>query len=172
MRTATKRKPKRSRHQFHDSLKMRGFLEYVLRDARTGEIVRQGRKENTVQFGGRGWALKRIVSSDAQVLSAIAIGSSSTAPTSSDNSLVAYTTIAVFGTTGLTTSTNAACTFTGAVSFDSNGTWTNSSQIGEFGIYNSNASGGGAQVFNRLNTTPYINFGTSNTLSLTITITN
>ena len=170
------KRPLKQTSQLNDGLQLRGYLEYVLRDARPGptygQVVKRGRKENTVQFGGRGWALARLCSaSNAQILSAIAIGSVSTAPTSSDNSMGGYQTIRNFGTQGLTTSTNAACTFTGAVSFDSNETWTNSSQIGEFAIYNS-ASTGSGQMFNHLNTNPYINFGTSNTLAITITITN
>jgi hypothetical protein len=155
----------------HDRFKLRGYLEYVLRDAVTGEVVKRGSKKNVVTAGGRGWALERLTpSSNAQVLSAIAIGSVSTAPTSNDSALGGYQTIRNFGTTGLTTATNTACTFTGAVSFASNETWTNSSQIGEFGIYNSAASGG--RLFNHLNTATYINFATSNTLAITITITN
>jgi len=155
----------------HDSFKLRGYLEYVLRDSITGEVVRRGKKHNTVTASGRGWALERLISaSNAQILSAIAIGSSSTAPTSNDSNLPGYATIRNFGTQGLTTATNTACTFTGAVSFASNETWTNSSSIYEFGIYNSATSAG--RLFNRLTTGTPINFATSNTLAITITITN
>ena len=156
-----------------ESFKLRGYLEYVLRDARTGEVVERGKKKNTVTAWGRGYALARLTpSSNASVLSAIAIGSVSTAPTSNDSALAGYMTIKVFGTTGLTSATNTACTFTGAISFASNETWTGSTQIGEFAMYNSSASGGGAVMFNRLNTATYINFATSNTLAITVTITN
>lgn len=156
-----------------DALKMRGYLEFCLRDARTGAVVRRGKQHNTVTCWGRGWALERLTpSSNAQVLSSIAIGSNSaTAPASNQSALVSYMTIKNFGTTGLTTATNSACTFTGAVSFASNETWTNSSQIGEFALYNSSATGSGA-MFNRVTTGTYINFATSNTLAITITITN
>jgi hypothetical protein len=158
-----------------DPLKMRGYLEFVLRDARTGAVVKRGRRHNTVTCWGRGWALERLTpSSNAQVLSSIAIGSNSaTAPASNQSALVSYMTIKAFGTTGLTTSTSAACTFTGAVSFASNETWTNSSQIGEFAIYNSSATNNAAAaMFNRVTTSTFINFATSNTLAVTITITN
>ena len=129
-------------HARIDTLKLRGYLEYVVRDARTGAVVKRGRSKNTVTAWGRGWALERLTpSSNAQVLSSIAIGSNSaTAPASNQSALVSYMTIRNFGTTGLTTATNTACTFTGAVSFASNETWTNSSQIGEFAIYNSAAT--------------------------------
>jgi len=168
-----KRQTKKQAGALNDSFRLRGYLEYVLRDAVTGEIVRRGKKENTVTAFGRGYALARITpGSNASILSAIAIGSSSAAPTSNDSQLAAYTTIKVIGTTGLTTATNAAGTYTAAVSFASNETWSNSSQIGEFALYNSGATGGGAVMFNRLNTNPYINFGSTNTLAVTVTITN
>ena len=155
-----------------DTLKLRGYLEFCLHDARTGKVVAKGGKYNTVTAKGRGWALERLTpSSNAQVMSAVAIGSVSTAPASNDTVMGGYMTIRNFGTTGLTTATNSACTFTGAVSFASNETWTGSSQIGEFAIYNSSGTGG-ATMFNHLNTATYINFATSNTLGITITITN
>lgn len=154
-----------------DAFKLRGYLEYVLRNAQTGEVVRRGKGPNTVAAGGRGWALARLTpDSNAQILSSIAIGSVSAAPTSNDTALAGYLTIINFGTTGLTSATNSACTFTGAASFASDETFSGSDQIGEFALYNSAASDG--TMFNRLNTTTYINFATSNTLALTITITN
>jgi hypothetical protein len=161
-----------ARTQKNDSLKLRGYLEFVVRDARTGEIVRKGKTRNTVSCWGRGWALERLTpGSNAQVMSAIAIGSiSSLAPGATQSKLEGYLTIKNFGTTGLTTATNSACTFTGAISYASDGTFAGCSQIGEFAIYNSADSNGA--MFNRVTTNAYINFATSNTLAITITITN
>ena len=163
----------------HDCIKMRNYLEFVLRDARPGHrgrIVQKGKTFNTVTCWGRGWALERLTpSSNAQILSAIAIGSNSaTAPATNQSTLVSYMTIRTFNAgTGLTTATNSACTFTGACSFNSSETWSNSSQIGEFAMYNSaGTNNAAAAMFNRLTTGTYINFATSNTLSVTITITN
>jgi hypothetical protein len=158
--------------QMQDSIKLRGYLEFVLRDARTGKIVKRGKTHNTITCWGRGWALERLTpSSNAQVLSAIAIGSvSAVAPASNQSALQGYMTIRNFGTTGLTTATNSACTFMGAVSFNTNETFSSSSQIGEFAIYNSADSGGA--MFNRVVTASYINFATSNTLAISISITN
>lgn len=155
-----------------DSLQLRGYLEFVLRDARTNQILKRGKHHNTVTAGGRGWALERLTpSSNAQVLSAVAIGSiSSSAPSSNQTALGGYMTIKNFGTTGLTSGTGSACTFTGAISFNTNETFAGSSQIGEFCIYNSADSGG--TMFNRVTTSTYINFSTSNTLAVTMTITN
>jgi hypothetical protein len=156
-----------------DQLKLRGYLEYVLKDARTGKVVKRGKKHNTVTCWGRGWTLNKLTpTSDAQVLSSIAIGSiSAVAPASNQSALQGYMTIRNFGTTGLTSATNTACTFMGAVSFNTNETWSGSSQIGEFALYNSASTGSGA-MFNRVVTASYINFATSNTLSVSISITN
>ena len=162
----------------HDSIKLRNYLEFVLRDARSGRIVRKGKTFNTVTCWGRGWALERLTpSSNANVISWMAFGSNSaTAPASNQSTLVSYATIKILGTTGLTTSTNAVCTFTGAVSFASNETFSGSGQIGEFALYNASnttiTGAGAACMFNRLITSTYINFATSNTLAVTITITN
>jgi len=159
--------------KMRDQIKFRGYLEFVLKDARTGKVIRRGKTRNTVTCWGRGWAMAKLTpASDAQVLSAIAIGSiSSTAPASNQSVLGGYLTIRNFGTTGLTSATNSACTFYGAVSFNTNETFSSSSQIGEFAIYNSASTGSGA-MFDRLVTATYINFATSNTLAISISITN
>ena len=165
-----------------DPLKMRNYLEFVLRDARPGptrgRIIKRGKGFNTVSFGGRGWALERIcTTATGKMLSAIALGSNSaTGPAASQTSLVSYMTIRTFnGGTTLSTSTSAACTFSGAISFASNETWTNSGSIGEFAIYNSASSGAtsdGIFMFNRITTATYISFASTNTLAITISITN
>jgi hypothetical protein len=158
-----------------DHIKFRGYLEFVLKDARTGKVVKKGKTHNTVTAWGRGWAMARLTpGSNAQVLSAIAIGSiSSTAPSSNQTALGGYMAIRNFGTTGLTSATNSACTFYGAVSFNTNETFAGSSQIGEFAIYNSaSTNNAAAAMFNRVVTASYINFATSNTLAVSISITN
>ena len=166
--------PKRLRSNMHDLLKLRGAIEFELRNAVTGEIVQRGKGKNTVTCTGRGWALAKLTggSSNAGVLTTLAIGSVSTAAASNKSTMEGYLTIRALGTTALTTATDSGCTFTGAASFASNETWTNSSQIGEFALYNSASTGGGGTMFNRLNTGTYINFSTSNTLAVTVTITN
>src|SRR5215471_5559259 len=157
----------------YDAFHLRGQLEYVLRDARTGAVVRRGKKHNTVTFGGRGWVLAKLTpSSNTNLFTSLAIGATSTAPTSSDTNLASYQTIRNFGAnTTLTTSTNAACTWSGAVSFNSNETWTNSTSVGEFAIFNATTNAS-FTMFNRLNTNPVINFASTNTLAITVTITN
>jgi len=165
----------KTRKSLGDALKMRGYLEYVLRDARTGRIVKRGKHHNTVSCWGRGWALERLTpASNALVMSWIAIGSnSSTAPASNQSAMGGYMTIKVMGTTGLSSATNTTCKFVGSVSFASNETWSGSSQIGEFAIYNAQSTNSGAAaMFNRVVTATYINFATSNTFAIGITIEN
>ena len=52
---------KRKSKQHFNVIKLRGYLEYQLRDSVTGEIVRSGRKGNTVTFSGRNWSMQRIL---------------------------------------------------------------------------------------------------------------
>lgn len=157
-------------------LRLRGFLEYCLRDARSGRIVRRGKGENVVVFTGRNFALKQLVSGQvqsAQVLQWLALGTSSGATNSSQSNLAGYFSIkgGTDATTGITaTATDAACTFTLAVSWNSTQTHASSSAIAEFALYNSSGTNG-ATMFNRL-TTAAINFSSTNTLAVTITITN
>lgn len=173
MRTAALRKTKRQ--PVYDTFKLRGYLEYVLRDAVTGNVVSKGHKDNVVTAAGRGMALSHMITtfnSTAQILSCIAIGSTSATQSSNDTGLNAWATAKTFnvGTT-LTSATNTACTFSAAASWDSNQTWTNSSQIAEFALIMGTTSSA-YTAFNHITTNSYINFATSNTLAVTITITN
>lgn len=157
----------------YDAIRLRGWLEYQLRDARTGEIISKGKKHNVVTAAGRGFALARIVgTTPTNVLTAIALGSVSTGAASNDSAMAGYDTCVTFnnGTT-LTTSTNAPCTFSASVSFASNSTWTNGSRIGEFAFFN-NTTNSSNTLFNHVTTASYIDFRSTNTLAITMTITN
>ena len=157
----------------YDAFRLRGQLEYVLRDARTGEIVKRGKRHNVVTAAGRSWALGRIVNIAADsYLTAIAFGSISTGATSNDSAMNGYDTCVAFnnGTT-LSTATNAPCTFSASVSLASNSTWTNSTRIGEFALFN-NTTNSTCTLFNHITTASYIDFRSTNTLAVTITITN
>ena len=158
----------------NDHLKMRGWVEYALSDARTGRVIKRGRHHNVVTFGGRGWALARLgAGSNANTLVAMALGSATAAAATSQTALQSYGTIRTFnaGTT-LSTSTSAAASWSGAVSFASNETWGgNPATIGEFALYNAAVSSDGV-MFNRIASTATFGFATTNTLAVTITITN
>lgn len=158
----------------HDSFQLRGYLEYVLRNAKTGEIVKRGKIKNVVTAAGRSYALKQIASATAPLIQAIALGRDSSATASNSSQLVSYDTIRTIGTSNFTTATNTPCTFQAAVSFQSNETWAGGTNpgIGEFALYNSNTTGGSAIMFNRVTTSALITFASTNTLAISISITN
>lgn len=154
-------------------LRLRGALEYCLRDARTGRIVRRGKKHNVITAVGRSYALKQIIAAPVtNILGWMALGTAAGATASNSSNLAGYFSIKALGTTASTTGTDSACTFTGAVSWASSDTHTSSNSISEFALYNSSTTTGGATMMNRLTTGTPINFATSNTLAITITITN
>mgnify|MGYP001463878616 FL=1 len=162
------------RHQpLTDSLLMRGHIEYILRDARNGRIVRKGKGHNVVTFMGRGWALAQINSVSsvaAPIMLSLAVGTSTAATATSQTNLGSYVTIRNAGTEGFTSSTSAAPTYTMAVSWASNESL---GSIGEFALYNRTATNAASAImFNRVTTATQINFQSTNTLAVTITITN
>lgn len=164
-RTATKTRGA----TFSDCIHLRGALEFELRDARTGEVIRRGKTKNVVTFGGRGWVIDRIVSSDAQVISALALGTSAGATNSSQTALAGYFSIKTVSL-AKTTATDAVPYFQATVSWDSNATHDSSSSISEFALYNSADTNG--RMFNRVLTGTPINFGSTNTLAVTLTVSN
>ena len=158
-------------------LRLRGFLEYQLRDARTGELVRKGKSKNVVTAVGRGWALKQIIAAPGaatQILSWMMLGTDAAATASNSSQLGAYFSVinSTRATTASTTATNSACTFSLAASWNSNETHASSTSISEFALLNSSTTSGTMTMFNRVTTGTPINFQNTNTLSVTITITN
>ena len=158
-----------------DSIKLRGYLEYCLRDARTGKVVSKGKTRNTVTAIGRGWVMARILSaatgSSSKQFAAIAVGQSSgNAPTSNDVALQAYTTIKSIMSESITSATNSAVTYKAVATWDSN---ESIGQIAEFALWNHTTTGATnvATMFNRVTTSAFT-FSNTNTLAVTITITN
>lgn len=72
-----------------DCIKFRGCIEAVLYDAKTGAEVARRKINNTVVTTGRSYVLSRLVSASPQtdVINAIAVGTSVTAPTTGDTLL-------------------------------------------------------------------------------------
>jgi hypothetical protein len=166
------RTSKAAKYHPTDEIKLRGALEYVLRNAFTGEIVKRGRTENAVVFRGRSWVLSRIgTNTDSNYIQALAIGISSGNNDSSQTQMHAYTTIKTIGTTAITTASNSTPSFSWAVSFTNTETFNGSSQIREFALYNSASTGSGTMLARAI-TASDINFATSNTLAITYTISN
>lgn len=171
------RKIKHNTQLKEEPLRLRGYLEYVLRDARTGDVLRRGRSKNVVTAIGRAWALKQIIAAPGaatQILSWMMLGTDSSAPASNSSQLGGYFSIinSTRATTASTTATNSPCTFTLAASWASNETHASSTSIGEFALLNSSTTSGTMTCFNRVTTSPVINFQSTNTLAVTITITN
>jgi hypothetical protein len=175
MRQAQQRvsKPLRER-----PLRLRGFLEYELRNARTNEVVRRGKTKNVVTAIGRGYALKQIIAGaqTANLIQWMMLGTDASATASNSTALGGYFSIinSTRATTATTTATNSACTFTLAASWNSTETHASSTNpgISEFALLNSSATGASMTMFNRVTTSAAIVFTTSNTLAVTITITN
>src|SRR5262245_54259297 len=85
-----------------EPLRLRGHLEYVLRNARTGEIVQRGKSKNVVTAVGRSWALKQIIAAPGaatQILGWLAMGTDAAATASNSSQLGAYFSIKAAGTT-------------------------------------------------------------------------
>lgn len=125
--------------EYTDYIKLRGCLEIALLDAKDGREVQRIKINNTVVTSGRSYVLSRILSASPQtdVINAIAVGTSVTAPTTADtllNSESLRISIASFVTTGLTAnppSWQAQCTF---LTNQANTT------LGEAGLFNSTSS--------------------------------
>lgn len=156
-------------------LRLRGWLEYQLRDARSGEIVRKGRSKNVVTYIGRSFALKAIASATQPLIQWMMLGTDAAATNATQTALGSFFSIinSTRATTGMTTSAAAAnITFTLAASWNSNETHANSTAINEFALLNSSTTSGTMTMFNRVTTSSPINFQSTNTLAVTITITN
>jgi len=155
------------KNQPMDVIKMRGALEYVLRNAETGEIVANGRNDNTVASVGRAWMLKRLGSNNAQVIDRMYLGTGTTAPASTQTALANSFSSKAAGTisTAGTTADPPYATF--AASWASNETHDSSSVINEFALFTDEPV-----MVGRVTTSATINFSTSNTLAVTYTLSN
>lgn len=110
---------KKQSEEYQDYIKLRGCLEIALLDAKDGREVQRVKIDNTVVTSGRSYVLSRLLSASPQtdVMNAIAVGTSTTAPATSDvllNSESLRISIASFVTSGLTNnppSWQAQCTF-------------------------------------------------------------
>ena len=153
--------------EVQEFIKMRGCLEIVLGDMQ-GNILEKRKVDNTIVTAGRKWVLQQINSSGmvtSQSIGFLGIGTTTTAPGTSDSALGGETTrnaIVSFTTTNLTSnppSWRAECSF---ASNEGNTT------LAEVALFNSSASGTmlGRATFATLNKT------TSNTLSISYTVSN
>lgn len=147
-----------------DTIKLRGSMEIVLCNAE-GKELKRIKQDNTVVTAGRAWVLKQIASghmNTAQAISHIAVGTSTTAPTTADTTLGIENArkSCTFNTSGLTSSTPY---WRAEVVFNTDEANTT---LGEAGLFNSSSGG---TMLSRL-TFSTINKTTSNTLNISYTI--
>ena len=155
--------------QLADTILLRGSLEIALHNAYNGEVVEKQIIENTIVTAGRAWILKHIVGTavfagnETAPVSYMAVGTSATAPATSDSALGSETTrktIQNFTTSNLTSnppSYQFECSYA---------TNEGNTTLAEVGLLNSSAAG---TMLARA-TYGTINKTTSNTLSISYTI--
>lgn len=153
---------------FADVIKLRGFIEASLRDIHGNEVQRVT-EHNVVVTAGRAWVLKQLESTDiqtAQTVSYLAVGTgTSNAPATSDTTLQSENTRKAVGTFTTSNLTSNPPSWRAEVSFATNEANTT---LGEVGLLNS--SSGGTLLARATFST--INKTTSNTLSISYTISN
>ena len=156
--------------QLGDTIRLKGSLIAVLKNLQGQEVDRR-EQHNIIVTAGRAWVLKHIVGTavfagnETAPLNYLAIGTSTTAPATSDTTLgseVTRKTIQNFTTSNLTSnppSYQLECSFA---------TNEGNTTLGEVGLLNSSASGTllAHATFSTINKT------TSNTLSISYTISN
>lgn len=148
---------------------LKGHMEIAIYDAQTGKEVQRVSQDNTVVTAGRAWVLQHIAGSaifggnTTSPLSYVAVGTSTTAPTTGDTGLGSETTrltINNFTTSNLTSnppSYQIECSFATNLA---------NTTLGEVGLFNSSASGTmlAHATFGTINKT------TSNTLGISYTM--
>ena len=153
-----------------DVIQLRGCIEIALMNAYTGEEIARRKLDNTVVTAGRAWVLHVLNSSDAatsQIVSHMAVGTSTTAPATGDTLLGSESLrIAVnsFTTSNLTSNPPS---WRAEASFATNQANTT---LGEVGLFNTSTAN--AQTLLAHATFATINKTTSNTLNISYTISN
>lgn len=148
-----------------DFIRMRGSIRMILGDL-DGNILEEKNFQNLLVTIGRSWVLGQLESINiqtAQTITYLAVGSSTTAPTTGDTTLgleVTRLAIGTFSTTGLT---NNPPSWQAQVSFATNQANTT---LAECGLFNSSAGG------TMLAHATFASFvkATSNTLNISYTI--
>lgn len=172
-----KRKPKSNGNaeaqpeEIGDVIHLRGCIELQLQNAFNGEPVGDRLRLNTVVTAGRRWVLEKIGSFSNQTnsINAIAVGTSTTAPATSDTALgseitasVGRKTIGTFTTTNLTSNPPSWRAEVSFATDEATGT------LGEAGLFNTSSATAGTLLSHVTFST--INKSTSNTLSVSYTI--
>ena len=157
--------------QFGDTIQLKGSLELVLKSIYTGEVVERRKIDNTIVTAGRAWVLKHIAGTavfggnESKPLSHLAIGTSTTAPATSDTTLGSEVTRRAIDNFTTANITSNPPSYQLECSFNTN---EGNTTVGEIGLFNSSAAGTmlAHATFGTINKT------TSNTLAISYTISN
>jgi hypothetical protein len=152
--------------QISGVIALRGSLRIALRDPE-GKILEERSVHNVVVTQGRSWVLGQLqsVNSQAQVIGWLAIGTSTTAPATSDTLLGSEITRVAIGTWVTSTLTANPPNWQAQASFASN---QGNTTLGEVGLFN--ASGANASTLLAHATFTSFSKTTSNTLTISYTI--
>lgn len=170
-RNKTKTPTDNQPEEIGEVIHLRGCIEMQLHNAFSGEPVGDRLKMNTVVTAGRRWVLEKIGSFSNQTnsINAIAVGTSTTAPATSDVALgseitasVGRKTIGTFTTTNLTSNPPSWRAEVSYATDEALGT------LGEAGLFNTSSATAGTMLSHVTFST--INKATSNTLSVSYTI--
>lgn len=161
------------REELGDVIHLRGCIELGVYDPKTNALVDYRRIDNTVVTAGRRWVLEKIGSFSNQTnsINAIAVGTSTTAPSTADTALgseitatVGRLTIGTFTTTNLTSNPPSWRAEVSFATDQATGT------LGEAALFNTSAATQGTMLSHVTFST--IAKATSNTLSISYTISN
>lgn len=160
-----------SAEEIGEVIHLRGCIEMQLHNASNGLPVGDRMKMNTVVTAGRRWVLEKIgsFSNQTNAINAIAVGTSTTAPATSDTALgseitasVGRKTIGTFTTTNLTSNPPSWRAEVSYATDEALGT------LGEAGLFNTSSATAGTMLSHVTFST--INKATSNTLAVSYTI--
>lgn len=167
MNTQTRKALKKAlKDQPGDILTLRGSYEIILRNAANNEVVDRRVVNNTVVTAGRRWVLQQINSSGivtSQSISYGAVGTSTTAPATSDTALGSESSRVAINSFVTSNLTSNPPSWEANISYATNQANTT---LGEVGMFNS--SSGGTMLARATFAT--LNKTTSNTLSISYTL--
>lgn len=158
---------KRKKNEVSDVIALRGCLEVAMHDAFTGAEVARRTIRNTVVTQGRAWVLNRIQSNSpsTNTIGWMAVGSGTVAPATTDVQLGSEIDRNAIGTLDLTGTTAATPYWQAVVSWNTNEANTTLSEVGLFN------KASASTLLSRA-TFSTLNKATSNTLTITYTISN
>uniref|UniRef100_A0A6M3JXB3 Uncharacterized protein n=1 Tax=viral metagenome TaxID=1070528 RepID=A0A6M3JXB3_9ZZZZ len=159
---------KRTKKNGNDCIKLRGSIAWALRNAQSGDLIDSGHGENVVLLVGRRYILNKLgADSVANLIDRIYLGTSTAAETNTHTGLQNSFASQTFNAGSSNSSSAATPYIVFAASWASNETHASSSAINEFGLYASTGTAVG-----RKTTASAINFSSTNTLSVSYTLSN